>query len=90
MAWPGDFAKDLDAVVEFYDRRFNVKLSKQEHSDLVALRRRLVQVVGESPTALRDLSVALNHVGQVATELGRLEAAEQAFAESLALRRRLP
>jgi hypothetical protein len=37
----------------------------------------------------RDLAIALDDVGQVARELGRLEAAEQAFAESLALRRRL-
>jgi tetratricopeptide (TPR) repeat protein len=37
----------------------------------------------------QDLAVALDDVGQVAQELGRLEAAEQAFAESLALLRRL-
>jgi len=29
------FAKDLDAAVDFYNTRFNLKLSKQEHSDLV-------------------------------------------------------
>jgi hypothetical protein len=30
------FAKDLDAVVDFYNDRFSLNLSKQEHSDLVA------------------------------------------------------
>jgi len=30
------FAADLDAVVDFYDTRFNIKFSKQEKSDLVA------------------------------------------------------
>jgi len=35
------FAKDLDAVVDFYNDRFSLKLSKQEHSDLVAFLRSL-------------------------------------------------
>jgi hypothetical protein len=35
------FAKDLDAVVDFYDDRFGLKLTKQEHSDLVAFLRSL-------------------------------------------------
>jgi hypothetical protein len=35
------FAKDLDAVVDFYDDRFNLKLSKQERSDLIAFLRSL-------------------------------------------------
>jgi hypothetical protein len=35
------FAADLDAVVDFYDSRFNIKLTKQEKSDLVAFLRSL-------------------------------------------------
>jgi hypothetical protein len=35
------FAKDLDAVIDFYEVRFNLKLTKQEHSDLVAFLRSL-------------------------------------------------
>jgi cytochrome c peroxidase len=35
------FAKDLDAVVDFYDTRFNIKFTKQEKSDLVAFLRSL-------------------------------------------------
>jgi cytochrome c peroxidase len=35
------FARDLDAVVDFYNDRFSLKLSAQEHSDLVAFLRSL-------------------------------------------------
>jgi hypothetical protein len=35
------FAKDLDAVVDFYNDRFGMGLSPQEHSDLVAFLRTL-------------------------------------------------
>jgi cytochrome c peroxidase len=35
------FAKDLDAAVDFYNTRFSLNLSKQEHSDLVAFLRSL-------------------------------------------------
>jgi cytochrome c peroxidase len=35
------FAADLDAVVEFYDTRFNIGFTKQEKSDLVAFLRTL-------------------------------------------------
>jgi cytochrome c peroxidase len=35
------FAKDLDAVVDFYEERFNLGLSKQERSDLIAFLRSL-------------------------------------------------
>jgi cytochrome c peroxidase len=35
------FAKDLDAVVDFYEDRFKLNLSKQERSDLIAFLRSL-------------------------------------------------
>jgi cytochrome c peroxidase len=35
------FAKDLDAVVDFYEERFALNLSKQERSDLIAFLRSL-------------------------------------------------
>jgi tetratricopeptide (TPR) repeat protein len=38
---------------------------------------------------LRDLSVSLDNVGQVARDLGRPEEAREAYQESLALRRQL-
>jgi len=44
---------------------------------------------GGTPRALRDLSIALDNVGQVERELGNLEAARSAYRESLELFRRL-
>ena len=41
------------------------------------------------PEALRDLSVSLNNVGQVARDLGQLEEAKSAYSESLKIRRDL-
>jgi cytochrome c peroxidase len=35
------FAKDLNAVVDFYNTRFNIGFTKQEKSDLVAFLRSL-------------------------------------------------
>jgi cytochrome c peroxidase len=35
------FAADLDAVVEFYDTRFNIGFTRQEKSDMVAFLRSL-------------------------------------------------
>ena len=40
-------------------------------------------------TRMRDLSISLENVGKTASDLGRSEEAQQAYAESLALRRRL-
>ena len=42
-----------------------------------------------APQSLRDLSVSLNNVGNVARELGQLEEARSAYAESLEIRRQL-
>jgi cytochrome c peroxidase len=35
------FAKDLDAVIDFYEDRFQLNLNKQERSDLIAFLRAL-------------------------------------------------
>ena len=35
------FAKDFDAVIDFYNTRFNLNLSPQQHRDLVAFLRTL-------------------------------------------------
>ena len=35
------FAKDLDAVIDFYDERFHLGFTRQQHSDLVAFLRSL-------------------------------------------------
>ena len=53
------------------------------------LSREHLQTTGDTPQALRDLSIALDNVGQVERDLGNLEAARSAYRESLELRRRL-
>jgi len=45
--------------------------------------------VGETPESLRDVSVSLDNVGQVAWARGALDEAEAAYRESLDLRREL-
>ncbi len=45
--------------------------------------------LGDTPQALRDLSISLNKVGQVARDLGDLESSRAAYAESLELFRQL-
>ena len=59
------------------------------YEESLALRRRLVDTYGETPQALRDLSVSLNSLGQVRRETGEVAGATAAYEESLALRRRL-
>ena len=45
--------------------------------------------LGDTPQALRDLSVSLNKVGGVEADLGNLEPARAAYRESLELSRQL-
>ena len=55
----------------------------------IRLRRRLLDTLGQTPQAVRDLSVSLNKLGDVRRETGDLPAATAAYEESLALARRL-
>ena len=59
------------------------------YQESLALDRRLVDAYGETPQALRDLSVSLDRLGDVQRETGEVAAATAAYEESLALRRRL-
>ncbi len=45
--------------------------------------------LGDTPQALRDLSISLNNVGKVEADLGNLEPARAAYRESLVLSRQL-
>ena len=53
----------------------------------LTISRHLKTLTGDSPQSLRDLSVSLNKVGDVARDLGQLEDARSAYTESLAIRR---
>ena len=63
--------------------------SRSAYRESLELRRRLREARGDTPQALRDLSVSLDNVGQVERDLGNLEVARTAYRESLELRRRL-
>ncbi len=60
---------------------FLARLNEQRES----LRRRLLKDVGETPAALRDLSVSLNDVGGVAQALARWDEARTAYRDALAV-----
>ena len=56
----------------------------REHLELSRSR---VVLRGETPQALRELSVSLHNLGRIESDCGRLDAAREAFSESLALHR---
>jgi tetratricopeptide (TPR) repeat protein len=65
-----------------------------ETHDLLSLARGLIAEVcrsggAESPQALRDLSISLDNVGGVQSDLGRRDEALASYDESLGIRRRL-
>jgi tetratricopeptide (TPR) repeat protein len=51
--------------------------------------RRLLEAYGESPQALRDISVSLDNLGEALKQEGDAEKAKAAYKESLLIRRRL-
>ena len=55
----------------------------------LVVRRRLLDTHGETPQALRDLSISLGKLGELRLETGEVAAAAAAYEESLALDRRL-
>lgn len=68
--------KDLPAARALYDEAEAIARKRWTHG-------------GKTPEALRDLSIALNGVGDVRRESGDFAAASVAYEESLVLRRRL-
>ena len=51
--------------------------------------RKILARVGETPEALRDLSVSLDNAGQIAQALGELERARVAFEGAAEIRKLL-
>ncbi|WP_141699311.1 tetratricopeptide repeat protein, partial [Candidatus Thiosymbion oneisti] len=58
-------------------------------TESLEIRRRILQRLGETPEALRDLSVSLNKVGKTDQQLGDWQRARDAFTESLEISRRI-
>ena len=69
------------------DNDISVALECLEES--LVVRRRLLDTHGETPQALRDLSISLGKLGELRLETGEVAAAAAAYEESLALDRRL-
>ena len=69
------------------DNDISVALKCLEES--LVVRRRLLDTHGETPQALRDLSISLGKLGDLRLECGELPAAIAVYDESLALDRRL-
>ena len=67
----------------------NLEAARAAYGESLDIARRLREAVGDTPQGLRDLSIALNQVGNVERDLGNLEAARAARRESLDLFRRL-
>ena len=67
------------------DNDISVALECLEES--LVLRRRLRDAYGETPQALRDLSIILERLGRVRREAGNFDAAAADYEEALALRR---
>ena len=57
------------------------------YDEALLLRHRLLESLGETPQALRDLSVSLERLGDVRREAGELTAATAAYDEALAFQR---
>jgi tetratricopeptide (TPR) repeat protein len=71
-----------------YTRR-DLREANRACEEALALCRERRQSQGETPEALRDLSVSLNKVGDIRRARGELSAAAEAHEESLALSRQL-
>ena len=67
----------------------NLEAARAAYRESLELSRQLRESLGDTPQALRDLSVSLDNVGGVEADLGNLEAARAAAAECLELSRRL-
>ena len=63
--------------------------ARQRINECLALFRDLQTTLGDSPEVLRDLSAALDGLGDLEQQSGRLEAAKAAYAEALELAHRL-
>ena len=82
---PADGFAAFDAAME----RGAIQPARSIAQDVLQLCRSIREILGDTPQALRDLSIALDKVGDVERDLGDLAAARDAWRESLDLRRQL-
>ena len=63
--------------------------ARQSYAESLAIRRRLLERIGETPESLSDLSASLEKVGQVEETIGDVEPARKAFQEGFDIAHRL-
>jgi tetratricopeptide (TPR) repeat protein len=59
--------------------------ARRVYTEGLEIAQRLLARVGETPEALRDVSVALNNVGRTAEALGQWEEARRVYGDGLAV-----
>jgi len=79
----------LDRLNDIAQARGDLKTAEGLCQEQVRRARESLRQEGESPQALRDLSVSLEKLGEVLHDRGDLQQATDAFQESLLIRRRL-
>jgi tetratricopeptide (TPR) repeat protein len=82
---PADGFAAFEAAME----RGALQAARSIAGDVLDHCRSIRKVQGDTPQALRDLSIALDNVGHVERDLGDLTAARDAYRESLDIRRQL-
>ncbi len=63
--------------------------AREAYRESLDIRRQLRHALGDTPQALRDLSVSLEKAGSVERDQGDLAAAREAYRESLDIGRQL-
>jgi hypothetical protein len=81
--------RDAFAAFESAIERGDLSAAETTAVQTLEIARERVKKVDDTPQGLRDLSIALDNVGQVERDLGNLEAARKAYRESLDVRRQL-
>jgi tetratricopeptide (TPR) repeat protein len=79
----------LDDLGRLAYMRRDLREANRAYEEALSLSRQRRQSQGETPEALRDLSVSLDNVGDIRLARGELSAAAEAYEESLALSRQL-
>ena len=92
--WSRDRSQQLSPVmawqlVEQLLERHQPARAQVFAAQALEISRQLKTKTGDAPQSLRDLSVSLDNVGDVARELGQLEEARSAYTESLEISRQL-
>ncbi|HEY1538470.1 MAG TPA: hypothetical protein VGF63_03655 [Solirubrobacteraceae bacterium] len=87
---------DAAALAALLDRSADLALARGDlaaataaYDESLTIRRRLLDTYGDTPQALRDLTVSLDKLGDTRLQAGDLAAATAAYDESLTIARRL-